>query len=89
MKPEVRDPYIMSSAADVGKKQTTREVGVPYLPVVDDGIGEIAVPVSGMKKALKIGLVVALVALFIGLGIVCLADSSLDLFKLQPPAGSW
>ena len=92
MKPEVRDPYIMSPAADVGKKQTRRDVGVPYLPVEGDGICEIAEPVSGnskLRKALKIVLVAAVAILFIGLGVACLIDSPSDLFKLQPPAGAW
>lgn len=92
MKPEVRDPYIMSAAADVGKKQTRRDVGVPYLPVEGDGVCEMTEPLSGngkLRKIFKIAIVVAVVILFVGLGVVCLIDSPSDLFKIQPPAGAW
>ncbi len=92
MKPENRDPYFMSPAAEGGKKQTQRDIGVPYLPMEGDGVNEIAVPVSGnakLKKVLKIVGIIALVALFIGLGVVVLSDPSSDLFKIQPPAGAW
>lgn len=92
MKPEVRDPYIMSAAADVGKKQTRRDVGVPYLPAEGDGICEFAEPLSGngkLRKIFKIAIVVAAVILFVGLGVTCLMDSPLEMFKINPPAGAW
>lgn len=90
MKPENRDPYFMSPAAEVGKKQTQRDIGVPYLPMDGDGVNEIAEPISGnvkLKKALKIAGIIVLVALFIGLGVVVLSDLSSDMFRINPPIG--
>ncbi len=92
MKPENRDPYIMSPAAETGKKITSREIGVPYLPIEGDGVEGILELVAGnvkLRKALKVAGIVVLVLLFVGLGVVCLTDTPSDLFKIQPPAGSW
>ena len=92
MKPENRDPYIMSPAAETGKKITSREIGVPYLPADGLDTNESVEFVYGndkRKKVLKIAGIVVLVLLFVGLGVVCLTDTPSDLFKIQPPAGIW
>ena len=92
MTPESRDPYVMSPAAEVGQKQTQRDVGVPYLPAdgIDANESETFVYENNKrKKAFKIAGIVVLVLLFIGLGIACLTDISSDLFRIQPPAGRW
>ena len=90
MKPEIRDPYFMSPAAEVGKKQTQRDIGVPYLPMDGDGVEELAEPISGnakLRKMLKIAGIVVLAALFVGLGVVVLSDLSADMFRINPPTG--
>lgn len=90
MKPENRDPYFISPAAEVGKKQTQRDIGVPYLPMDGDGVNEIAEQIPGsakLRKTLKIAGIIVLVALFIGLGVVVLSDLSSDMFRINPSIG--
>ena len=85
MKPENRDPYIMSPAAETEKKQTIRDIGVPYLPV-EDRTEEVVLPEAGkekLKKIFKIVLFVALAIIFVGIGIATLTDPSMDIFRIK------
>ena len=76
MEPKTNDPYVVSPAADADKKQTQREMGVPYLPIEEES-GEDELKLDNKrKKALVIGVCILVAALFLYLGITVLSDPS-------------
>ncbi len=65
-----------------------QETGLPLIPTDGDGLKENTdfIPKNErLKKVLKIAAVVALAALFVGIGIAIFAGRGPDFFKIQPP----
>lgn len=78
---------VVEIGGDPRANRGIQETGLPHIPSAGDGIVENAEPVLGdgkLKKSLKIAAIIAVIAVFIGIGIAIFSELGPDFFKIKP-----